>query len=149
MSQAKRRKALRSASGRRYRTGQPRGKLAFTGETISHKLIHTIGERYSERPGGYTRLIKLARRRIGDGGQLAVLQFVGDEEGPGSVMKPAKSARQRRADSRYALAVKLAKQRRGTGQPQPAPAKENAPSDDAPVTDAPASADEPSAEDSP
>ena len=114
---AKRRKTLRARSGRRYRSGGPKGKLAFTGASITHRLINTIAERYADRSGGYTRLIKLAQRRIGDGGEQAVLQLVGEEESPGAVTKPPRSARRRRADSRYALAVRLAKQRRDGGQP--------------------------------
>ncbi len=117
MSLAKRAKVLRARSGRRYRTGAPKGKLPFTGESVTHRLLNSVAERFEERPGGYTRLIKLAQRRVGDGGELAILQFVGDEEAPGSVTRPAKTARKRRADSRYALAVKLAKQRRG-GKPE-------------------------------
>jgi large subunit ribosomal protein L17 len=117
LSLAKRRKALRAPSGRRFRTGKPKGKMAFTGESITHRLINTIAERYLNRPGGYTRLIKLAKRRIGDGGQLAVIELVGDESGPGTLARPVKSARKRRADSRYALAVKLAKQRRVGSRP--------------------------------
>lgn len=110
---AKRKKSLRAPSGRRFRNGKPRGTMKFTGESITHRLINTIAEQYAERSGGYTRLIRLAKRRIGDGGRQAVLQFVGEEESPGSITKPAKSSRQIKADSRYALAVSLAKQRRG------------------------------------
>ncbi len=113
---SKREKTLRAPGGRRFRNGKPRGNLKFTGESITHRLINTIAEQYAERSGGYTRLIRLAKRRIGDGGRQAILQFVGEEESPGSITKPAKSSRQLKADSRYALAVSLAKQRRG-GQP--------------------------------
>ena len=113
LSMSKRKKTLRAPGGRRYRNGKPHGTLKFTGESITHKLINTIAEQYSERSGGYTRLIHLAKRRIGDGGRQAILQFVGEEESPGSITKPAKSSRQLKADSRYALAVSLAKQRRG------------------------------------
>jgi large subunit ribosomal protein L17 len=115
LSDAKREQTLRSRSGRRYRTGAARGKLAFTGMSIAHKLINEVAGKYTDRAGGYTRMVKTADRRIGDGGQIAVLQFVGEEQAPGSLTKPAKTTRRRRADSRYALAVKLAKQRRTSG----------------------------------
>jgi large subunit ribosomal protein L17 len=110
---AKRAKTLKARSGRRYRAGAAKGKLAFTGETITHKLLTSVAQRFAGRPGGFTRLIRLGKRRLGDGGELAMLQFVGDEQGPGSLTKPEKSARKVRADGRYALAIKLAKQRRG------------------------------------
>ncbi|HNO76777.1 MAG TPA: 50S ribosomal protein L17 [Phycisphaerae bacterium] len=133
LSLAKRKKALRAPNGRRYRNGKPRGAMKFTGESITHRLINTIAEQYAERAGGYTRLIRLAKRRIGDGGRQAILQFVGEEESPGSITKPAKSSRQIKADSRYALAVSLAKQRRGGQEAEdvkPAAAKQAAPEAD-------------------
>ena len=117
MSDAQRAKSLRMASGRRYRTGEAKGRLAFTAESVTHRLIETVAAKYEDRPGGYTRLIRLANRRIGDNAPLAMLQLVGEEEAPTSLVKPGKSARQRRADARYALAVKLTK---GTAKkPQP------------------------------
>lgn len=109
MSDAKRKQVLTARSGRRYRTGAAKGRLEFTGESIMHRLINTIAPKFEDRPGGYTRLIKLGSRRVGDQSPLAIVQLVGDEESPGSVTRPAKSARQRRADARYSSAVRAAK----------------------------------------
>jgi len=39
------------------------------------KLFGEIAPRYSDRPGGYTRVLKMENRR-GDGAQLSILQFV-------------------------------------------------------------------------
>jgi large subunit ribosomal protein L17 len=111
MSDAKRRQTLRARSGRRFRTGAAKGHRAFTGESVTHRLINTVAPQFEDRPGGYTRVIKLADRRVGDQGALAILQLVGDEESPGGVARPAKSARRRRADARYAAAVKASKAR--------------------------------------
>ncbi len=115
MSDAARAKSMRMTSGRRYRTGEPKGRLAFTGESVIHRLIETVAARFEDRPGGYTRLIRLAERRVGDHSQLAVVQFIGDEEVPTALAKPARSARRRRADARYGLAIKLSKKRSGKG----------------------------------
>ena len=115
MSDAARAKSMRMTSGRRYRTGEPRGRLTFTGESIIHRLIETVAASYEDRPGGYTRLIRLAERRVGDHSQLAVVQFVGGEDAPTALAKPGRSARRRRADARYGLAIKLAKKRPGKG----------------------------------
>ncbi len=109
MSDAARKKTMRMSSGRRYRTGEPRGRLAFTAESVTHRLIETIAPRYEDRPGGFTRLIRLASKRLGDATPMAIVQLVGEEEAPTSLTKPGKSARRRRADSRYAMAIKTAK----------------------------------------
>lgn len=109
MPDAQRAKTMRMPSGRRFRTGEPKGRLVFTAESVTHRLIETIAPRYEDRPGGYTRLVRLPDRRIGDNSQLAVLQLVGEEVAPGSLTKPGKTARKRRADARYAMAIKVAK----------------------------------------
>ena len=44
--------------------------------TVIGKLFSEIGPRFIERPGGYTRIIKLDKRRVGDNGQLCLLQLV-------------------------------------------------------------------------
>jgi len=56
------------------------GKAVRKG-TIVGKLFSEIGPRYLDRPGGYTRIIRLSLRRLGDNGQLVLLQLIGPEEG--------------------------------------------------------------------
>lgn len=109
MSDAHRLQTLRARSGRRYRTGEGRGSLDFTGESVAHRLINQIAPKFMNREGGYTRIIRLAKPRLGDNGQQAVVQLIGDQEGPGSVTKPGKTSRKRKADARYAFAIKLSK----------------------------------------
>ena len=55
------------------------GKMVKTG-TVIGKLFSDLGPRFLDRPGGYTRIIKLAKRRLGDNGQLVLLQLVGPED---------------------------------------------------------------------
>lgn len=43
-------------------------------------LIGTIAERFEDRPGGYTRIIRLAKPRLGDAGTRAILEFVGKND---------------------------------------------------------------------
>jgi len=45
------------------------------------KLFDTIAPRFSERPGGYTRLLRLGNRR-GDHAELAQIELVGSEYDP-------------------------------------------------------------------
>jgi large subunit ribosomal protein L17 len=44
--------------------------------TVIGKLFSEIGPRFLDRKGGYTRIIKLPKRRLGDNGQLVLLQLV-------------------------------------------------------------------------
>ena len=47
--------------------------------TVIGKLFSDIGPRYLDRKGGYTRIIHLSKRRLGDNGELVLLQLVGAE----------------------------------------------------------------------
>jgi large subunit ribosomal protein L17 len=40
-------------------------------------LCSTLAERFEDRPGGYTRIMRLAKPRLGDAGTRAILEFVG------------------------------------------------------------------------
>ena len=108
MPRARRRKVLRSRSGRRHRTGQARGGLKFTAESVVHRLIETVAPAFDDRNGGYTRIIKLGTGRAGDNSPKAILQLLGRESTPGSVMRSGKTARRKRADSRYVAAARAA-----------------------------------------
>ncbi len=48
---------------------------------VVRKLFNEIAPRYKDRPGGYTRIFKLAKRRRGDGTQLAIIELVEAENG--------------------------------------------------------------------
>jgi large subunit ribosomal protein L17 len=53
-----------------------RRALAFvTDKKLVEKLFSELAPRYAERPGGYTRIVKLGRR-VGDGARLAQIQMV-------------------------------------------------------------------------
>ena len=57
--------------------------------TIIGKLFSELGPRYLDRSGGYTRIIRLPLRRLGDNSQLVLLQLVGDDESPKKEPKTA------------------------------------------------------------
>lgn len=40
------------------------------------KLFDVLAPRFAERPGGYTRILKLSKPRLGDNGQRALIEFV-------------------------------------------------------------------------
>ncbi len=45
---------------------------------VVKKLFDEIGPRFTERPGGYTRIIKIGSR-AGDGAEMAILELIGTE----------------------------------------------------------------------
>src|ERR1700740_933605 len=44
----------------------------------TRKLFSDLAPRFADRPGGYTRIVR-AGWRIGDGAELAILEFIGSE----------------------------------------------------------------------
>jgi large subunit ribosomal protein L17 len=45
---------------------------------VVQKLFDSIAARYSDRPGGYTRILKLGPR-AGDGAELAIIELISEE----------------------------------------------------------------------
>lgn len=43
-------------------------------------LMGELAERFEDRPGGYTRIMRLATPRLGDAGERAILEFVGKHD---------------------------------------------------------------------
>jgi large subunit ribosomal protein L17 len=58
-------------------------------KTVVQKLFDEIAPRYATRPGGYTRIIHLADRRIGDGGEQVLLQLVEQAGSTSETQEPA------------------------------------------------------------
>jgi large subunit ribosomal protein L17 len=44
------------------------------------KLFSVIGPRFNERPGGYTRIVKLPKLRKGDNAPMSIIEFVDYDE---------------------------------------------------------------------
>ena len=52
-------------------------------------LFEDLGPRFADRQGGYTRILQLAGRRLGDAGTQAILEFVGtNDRVPRKASKP-------------------------------------------------------------
>lgn len=51
-----------------------------TQKKVAYQLFHEIGPRFKDRPGGYTRIFKLAKVRQGDAAPMAVLTLLDAKE---------------------------------------------------------------------
>lgn len=73
------------------------------GPKLIRHLFEEIAPRFADRNGGYTRIVRLAKYRIGDASDLVLLQLVGDDYGPeiggrGSKRRDAAQRRREFAD---------------------------------------------------
>lgn len=87
-------------------------------------LFDDLAERFENRTGGYTRIMRLAKPRLGDAGTRAILELVGDTGRDRVVQKSEKPA--------FAAESKPAAEK---------PAAEEAPADEVATDDAPAAAE--------
>ena len=95
------------------RPGGYAGKLLAGPKIVKH-IFEEIAPRYTDRTGGYTRIIKLARHRIGDGSDLCVLQLVGDPESEGGPQVSGQFSRRReKMNKRMEYAARLRKGEKG------------------------------------
>ena len=74
---------------------------------VVKKLFDEIAPRYTDRPGGYTRIVKLGRHRLGDGADLCVLQLVREDDGGPQV--GGRGVRKARSRRRMEYAAELRK----------------------------------------
>ena len=56
------------------------GDLVEGNDTVLKKLFNVLGPRFVDRPGGYTRVLKLTYRRLGDAGETAIIELMKEGE---------------------------------------------------------------------
>lgn len=66
------------------------GKQVRNREAL-RKLFGDLAERYQERPGGYTRIIR-TRRRLGDNAEMAIIELLPSADAVAPVVEPVNDA---------------------------------------------------------
>ncbi len=103
-----------------YEDGRPVRK-----GTVIGKLFSELGPRYLDRPGGYTRIIRRSLTRLGDSGQLVLLQLIGENEGPKKRSKKGSKRSSRRRAKAAAAVAEVAETKESSGAGQALQAEEN------------------------
>jgi large subunit ribosomal protein L17 len=93
-------------TGKRGQVRLPR----TAGVAALRRLFDELGERYKDRPGGYTRILKLGRR-AGDNAELAIIELV-DNQGERDALEAAK--KRKSAGSKKKKAVETKSSDRGS-----------------------------------
>jgi large subunit ribosomal protein L17 len=69
-------------------------------ETVTKKLFDTIAPWYAERPGGYTRIVRIGKRRPGDNSEVAFLELVKSPEQKAEDKKRREAALEAREEAK-------------------------------------------------
>lgn len=117
-------------------------------KTVVQTLFDDIAPRYADRPGGYTRIIHLSDRRIGDAGRQVVLQLVeesaAEEGGPSATSKRrARAAKRREAFRAAKKASGARKPERESPEDEAEPKTEAEPAAEAPAEESEATVEQP------
>ncbi|HTX54300.1 MAG TPA: 50S ribosomal protein L17 [Candidatus Baltobacteraceae bacterium] len=92
----------------------------LTDEKALAKLFESIGARYRDRNGGYTRITKLDYR-MGDGAPLAAIEFLGAEATPETKGKSKRAAEEpSEGEARPARRRRRRRSKRGAAAASPA-----------------------------
>jgi len=54
---------------------------------VARHLFDDIAPTFQDRPGGYTRVLRLSNRRLGDGGEQAIFELVNYEPTPSGAVE--------------------------------------------------------------
>lgn len=77
-------------------------------KTVVQKLFAEVAPKFKGRNGGYTRVIKTSQWRIGDGGDIVILQLVTDENtAPKGSVRRSAGLRKKKTEKRKAFAAKV------------------------------------------
>jgi len=77
-------------------------------QDVTAKVFGELAERFRNRPGGYTRVLK-TRRRVGDSAAMSIVELVEGLAGAGASKKSKKTAPAKKATTKAAAPKKAAK----------------------------------------
>lgn len=95
----------------------------FTGQSVVQKLFSEVAPKFADRPGGYTRIIKTSKHRIGDGGDLVVLELTHETNAPKGTVRRSAGLRRKRNERKHQFASKLKKGEKAAATEAAAPAE--------------------------
>lgn len=98
----------------------------FTGKSVVQRLFEEIAPKFADRTGGYTRIVKTAKYRIGDAGNIVVLALLTETETPRGTIRRSAGLRRKRNERKHLFAGKALK-----GDKAEKPAVEAAPATEA------------------
>ena len=87
----------------------------FTGQTVVQRLFSDIAPKFADRAGGYTRIIKLLKHRIGDGGDVVQLELATEGTAPKGTIRRSAGLRRKRNERKHQFAARILKERKGAG----------------------------------
>ena len=96
----------------------------FTGQSVVQKLFSEVAPKFADRPGGYTRIIKTAKHRIGDGGDIVILELAHEATPPKGTVRRSAGLRRKRNERKHQFAARLKKEKGAAPAAPAAPAAE-------------------------
>ena len=70
-------KAMRRNLERMITLGKQKDLVRY--RQAAQKLFDVLGPRYADRPGGYSRVVRMSEHRIGDGAPQAIIELVDND----------------------------------------------------------------------
>ena len=88
------------------------------------QLFGDLAERYKDRNGGYCRIIKLGKNRLGDNSEMAIIQLLGSEGDKLSELKTQKGAKKKQKKKESTVLKEVSEEIQQIPETEENPAKE-------------------------